>query len=134
MKKTWLLNAELSHIVAAMGHNDGLCVADAGLPIPRVADGPQRVDLAVSPSLPSFVEVLDAVLSELVVERVILAEEIRRQNPEILKAVLKRFSGVKAHFISHEEFKKAVVDTRAVVRTGECSPYANIILYSGVVF
>jgi len=134
MKKTPLLNAELSHIVATMGHTDGLCLADAGLPIPRAVAGPRRIDLAVSPSLPSFVEVLDVILTELVVEHIVLAEEIRQRNPKILEAVLKRFVGVKLSYIPHEEFKKAVADVRAVVRTGECSPYANIILHSGVVF
>ncbi|PIW12307.1 MAG: D-ribose pyranase, partial [Candidatus Infernicultor aquiphilus] len=37
-------------------------------------------------------------------------------------------------FISHEELKELSKQARAIIRTGECSPYANIILISGVIF
>ncbi len=132
MKKSLLLNAPLSHIVAMMGHTDGLCIADAGLPIP--VHGPKRIDLAVSPSVPSFLDVLDAVLTELVVEQADLAEEIKHHNPEIHSAVLNRLSGINITYIPHTEFKKAACSVRTVVRTGECTPFANIILYSGTAF
>ncbi len=142
MKKTQLLNASVSRIVAEMGHTDGLCIADAGLPIPVSTDFPARIDLAVSPGVPSFLEVLRAVLSEIVVERVLMAEEIKTMNPSMWEAVYKLLkpelsaeaAGGCIEYLSHEKFKKRTHETRAVLRTGECSPYSNIILYSGVAF
>ena len=36
--------------------------------------------------------------------------------------ILKRFKDIKITKVSHEEFKKLTKDSKAVVRTGECSP------------
>jgi D-ribose pyranase len=36
--------------------------------------------------------------------------------------------------IPHEEFKARTAAARAVVRTGEFTPYANVILIAGVTF
>ena len=52
----------------------------------------------------------------------------------VYEEILKRFENIKITKVSHEEFKKLTKESKAVVRTGECSPYANIILKSGVVF
>ena len=139
MKRGLLLNSEISAVIARMGHTDGLTIADAGLPIPELS---RRIDLAVQPELPRFSQVLGTVLKELCVEKVLLAEEIREANPEGLEEILEiladyeKESGYKPAmiFVSHEDFKKATADTKAIVRTGEILPFANIILYSGVTF
>jgi D-ribose pyranase len=134
LKKTALLNAPLSNVIASMGHTDGLCIADAGLPIPFGSDAPERIDLALTSGTPSFTDTFVAVLTELVVERAIVAEEIRDGNPQILKEIRDNLGEVPIEFVSHEEFKVLSRDSRAIVRTGECTPYANILLYSGVPF
>ena len=131
MKKTGILNAPLSRAIATMGHTDGLTVADAGLPVP---EGPQRIDLALLPGMPPFLETLDAVMTELHVERAVCAEEIRDVSPEVLEAIRSRLGDVPLSFVPHEDFKGLTARGKAVVRTGECTPYANIILYSGVPF
>ena len=134
MKKTTLLNAPLSNIIASMGHTDALCIADAGLPIPFGPNAPERIDLAVTRNLPAFLDVLDAVLEELVVERAVIAEEIRELSPAMLDGIRSRLGETPVDFVPHEEFKSLTTTCRAVVRTGECTPYANILLYSGVPF
>ncbi len=134
MKKTALLNAPLSNVIASMGHTDGLCIADAGLPIPFGSDAPERIDLALTPGTPSFTDTLAAVLTELVVERAVVAEEIRDGNPQILENIRDNLGEVPIEFVSHEEFKVLSHDSRAIIRTGECTAYANILLYSGVPF
>ncbi len=134
MKKSNLLNAPLSAVIATMGHTDGLVIADAGLPIPETT---QRIDLAVCKNLPRFLPVLEATLSELAVERVVIAEEIKVHNEDIHCALLELLSkhGIsQITYCPHEEFKARSGKSRAIVRTGECSPYANILLYSGVTF
>ncbi|MGQ5523048.1 D-ribose pyranase [Chitinimonas sp. PSY-7] len=131
MKKTQLLHPELSDVIARMGHGEMLVIADAGLPIP---DGPRRIDLAVTPGLPSFDAVLAAVLSELQVECAVLASDLHVCNPAVAQQLAIRLEGVEQRSISHEQFKAMTSSARAIVRTGECSPYANVILRAGVVF
>ena len=126
MKKTKMINSELSYTISKMGHTDSLTIGDCGLPIP---DEVKRIDLALTHNVPTFIQTLDVVLEELCVEEVVIAEEIL-----VYEEILKRFENIKITKVSHEEFKKLTKESKAVVRTGECSPYANIILKSGVVF
>ena len=131
MKKSLLLNSEVSAVIAQMGHTDTLTLGDCGLPI----NGAKRIDLALRRGVPGFLETLDAVLSELCVEKVILSKEIRTVSPDMHAEILKRFAeGVTVEYVSHETFKKLTESSRAVVRTGECTSFANVILVSGVAF
>ncbi|TDQ59664.1 ribose transport protein RbsD [Mesocricetibacter intestinalis] len=139
MKKTGILNAQLSHCIATLGHTEGITVCDAGLPI---TDSVQRIDLALIKGIPTFLQTLEAVLTEMYVERIVLAEEIKQKNPQILTALLARIerqereqgNRIKLDYVSHTEFKTYAGEGKAIVRSGECSPYANVILYSGVPF
>lgn len=131
MKKTTLLNSDLSRVISRMGHTQTLTIGDAGLPVPK---GVERIDLAVVKGLPGFLDVLDAVLTELHVEKIVLAEEIKTVNPEMEADVLKRFPGIAVEYVPHETFKKCTQSSEAIVRTGETKAYSNIILQSGVTF
>lgn len=139
MKKSMLLNSEISSVIASMGHTDSLTIADAGLPVPNAV---QKIDLAVSRGIPSFKDVLAAVLDELCIEKVVFAEEMRNANAEGLEEILDMLAHYESttgykpamSFIPHEEFKQLTSSSKSVIRTGEVQPYANIILYSGVTF
>ena len=131
MKRTTLLHAELSDVVARLGHGDLLVIGDAGLPIP---DGPRRIDLAVSANVPRFQDVLAAVLSEMQVESAVFADELEAANPLVHAELLRQLGFTPVARLSHEHFKAATREARAIVRTGEFSPYANVILRAGVVF
>jgi D-ribose pyranase len=131
MKKTTLLQSDLSYIIATMGHLDTLVIADAGLPIPAET---VRIDLALTRGVPGAVQTLKVVLDELKVERIILAEEVKERNPKFLENVHELLPDVPLEFVTHSEFKTRTAFARAVVRTGEFAPYANLILVSGVVF
>lgn len=131
MKKTKLINSEISYTISKMGHTDSLTIGDCGLPIPNEVN---RIDLALKYGVPTFLETLDTVLEELCVEEIVIANEIIEKNEIIHNEILKRFENIKITYVSHEEFKIQTRESKAVVRTGECSPYANIILKSGVVF
>ena len=131
MKKTTLLQSDLSYVIATLGHMDTLVIADAGLPIPA---GTKRIDLALTQGVPGATQTLKVVLEEMKVEKVILAEEIKDRNPQFLADVQQLLPGVPVEFVSHTELKSRTAQARAVVRTGEFSPYANVILVSGVVF
>jgi D-ribose pyranase len=127
------LHAQLSRVISELGHTDLLVVTDAGLPIPP---GVERVDLAVRENLPRFLDLLDTVLEEVAVEGVLLSEEIKQASPEMLEEIETRFArlDVPLRFVPHTEFKQATAGARAAVRSGEFTPYANVLLTAGVVY
>lgn len=131
MKKTGLLNQPLSAVIAGMGHTDSLVIADAGLPIPPFVE---RIDLAIADGIPGFMQVLHATLRELQVEHAVLAAEIKDRSPALHAQILEALGAIPVSYVLHEDFKAQTEDAAAVVRTGEFTPYANIILFSGVVF
>lgn len=131
MKKTQVINSDISRVISQMGHFDTLSIGDAGMPVPRETE---KIDLAVSNGIPSFLQVLDNVLTELEVQRVYLAEEIKEQNPAQLEAIKERFPETEIVFIPHAEMKQDLHKCHAFIRTGEMTPYSNIILESGVTF
>ncbi len=131
MKKTKLINSELSYAIATLGHTQMLVVGDAGLPVPPETE---RIDLALTEGIPGALDTLRVILEEMQVEKVILAEEVKTRNPKYLDAVRALLPGITMEFVPHTTFKKLTIDARAVVRTGEFAPFANIILVSGVVF
>lgn len=130
MKKGAVLNTQVSSVIADMGHFDLLGIGDAGMPVPKET---KKIDLAVTKSLPQFIDVLQNVLTELQVQKIYLAEEIKTDNPQQLAAI-KKLIDVPIEFIPHAQMKKDLTKTKAFIRTGEATPYSNIILESGVTF
>lgn len=139
MKKTTLINSEISYLISKLGHGDSIVIADSGLPIP---DHVRRIDLAIKKGIPAFMDVLDAVLTEQRVEEIIIARETEVISPFLYKKILEKLvevegvEGIKIKIVKipHEELKKFTENAKAVIRTGEYTSYANIILKSGVVF
>jgi D-ribose pyranase len=130
VKKAGILNRHLSGALAELGHGDGVLVCDAGMPIPK---GPRVVDLAFRAGVPSFAEVLDGLLAELVVEGATAASEVRGANRAATALLDARFpDGL--DLVSHERLKELSADARLIVRTGEARPYANVLLRCGVFF
>jgi len=124
MKRSGILNADLARTVAALGHGDTLAIGDAGLPVPQ---GVACIDLAVTLGVPGIWDVLDAVLQEMVVERSVVADEAT--------ALMAQFNARLApETVSHEQLKLLTCKAKAVVRTGEATPYANVVLVAGVAF
>ena len=139
MKKGTVLNAEISSVISRLGHTDTLVIGDAGLPIPQ---GPQRIDLALTHGIPSFIQVLENVCQEMQVEAAILADEIKKYNPALHDLLLEFFFQLQQHqgntieirYTRHEQFKQQTATSLAMILSGECSPYANVILCAGVTF
>jgi len=132
MRRSGLLHAELNRLIATMGHTDTLVIADVGLPVPP---GVACIDLAVLPGIPSFTQVFDAVYAELAIESITFASEIHQHNPALVHLQQKLMGdGLAVDEISHALFKQRCAQARAVIRTGEMAPYANVILHAGVTF
>jgi len=131
VKKIGILNQPISAVVAGLGHMDTLVVADAGLPIPPET---QRIDLALTAGIPSFLDTLRVVLEEMQVERAIVAEEMIEVSPDVYEAVQELLGDAPIEAETHLIFKERTRSSRAVIRTGEFTPYANVILVAGVTF
>lgn len=133
MKKNGILNSEISRILSYMGHTDCIAVGDCGLPVP---DETERIDLALAFGIPTFMQTLKVVADDMKIEKIVLAEEIKENNPKILHEIEELFkdSNVETQFVSHSQLKELTKNCKAVIRTGETTPYANIILQSGCIF
>ncbi|HHP5607128.1 TPA: D-ribose pyranase [Bacillus paranthracis] len=131
MKKHGVLNSEIASILASLGHTDTIVIADCGLPIP---DGVKRIDLVVEIGKPSFLDVLQVVADDMAIEKVTLAEEVINNNAEINKEIELKLVEPAFEYVSHEQFKEHTKKAKAIIRTGEATPYANVILHAGVIF
>lgn len=132
MKKRGILHPELNKLIAETGHTDEIVVTDAGLPIPEEVN--TKIDLALQEGMVPFLDLLDAVIAELSVEKIILAEEIKTASPHMLKNILERFPSIEVEYLAHVDFKERTTKSRGLVRSGEFTPYANVILVGGVVY
>lgn len=141
MKRKGMLNSDISRVLSYMGHTDRICIGDCGLPIPEETE---RIDLALKFGQPTFMDVLKEVAADMKIEKIVLAEEIKEKNPKILEEIHIFFESLETgcatgfkpevEFVSHAELKTMTKECKAVIRTGETTPYANIILQSGCIF
>ncbi|WP_203363409.1 D-ribose pyranase [Bacillus sp. REN10] len=131
MKKYGMLNSHITKVLADLGHTDSIVIADAGLPVPT---GVPKIDIALTLGVPSFQDTVEAIAYDMVVEKVVLATEVKTANEQTDRYMNRRFADVDIDYVSHEEFKERAKQAKAVIRTGEATPYANCILQAGVIF
>jgi D-ribose pyranase len=129
MIKIELLHSELLTLLSRLGHTQKICICDAGLPIPMDA---HCIDLAITKNMPEITFILELIHKYLVIEEGIAALETKDHNPNFLNFMNQ--APYPISYLSHEDFKKLSKDCIAFIRTGECTPYANIILSAGVPF
>jgi D-ribose pyranase len=147
VKTNGILNSGLISAMARMGHGDMLVVSDRGFPFP-LHDLTRIIDLSVAKNLPRFLDVLAPIVEDFEIEEVIVANETKAVSPAVHEAMLKIFSkkknrgnAIKVRYIPHPEFKDLVLHgaergepVACFVKTGEFTPYANVILVSSVPF
>jgi D-ribose pyranase len=124
-----ILNPRLVQALAAAGHTEVVVIADAGLPIPARVP---VIDLSVVAGMPSLEQVAGVVLRSLAVESAVVAHEAAGGPAGPMLGAL--LGDLPRREVSHEEFKALVDEARVVVRTGECTPYANVALRCGTTF
>ena len=124
MRKSGLLNPALAGAVARLGHTDTFVIADCGLPIPHEVP---VIDLTLIFGIPTFADTLAALLDEVVVEAATIADSTPTEVRSLLPAV-------PLTEVSHVALKREVARASFVVRTGSTTPFANVILRSGVPF
>lgn len=129
MLKNGILNPQIARVLASIGHQDMLVVSDAGLPMPL---GVERIDLAWKPNEPRYIDVLHEILKNVVVEKVVLANELKTISPEMHTKILNILpTNVEIEYIPHVQLKQLTKESRAIIRTGEFTPYPSIILVAG---
>ena len=116
MKKSGILNAQLIRCIAELGHKDLFMIGD------------------VCGGVPTFKQVMDAVLAETEVEAYTIANEIEEKNPELLAYIQQSLPEAEESRIDHVDLKKMSAQCKFAIRTGEFTPYPNIILRAGVAF
>ncbi len=131
MKRDGVLNEHINAVIARLGHTDLLAIGDCGLPIP---EGISRIDISLVKGIPSFEDVVGSLADELVIGRIFIAQEMKQKNPNCYRFLAQRFSAAEIIAIPHKDLKRMLPGVKAVIRTGEATPYANVILESGVSF
>lgn len=131
MKKIGILNSEISKVISELGHTDTIVICDSGLPIPAHV---KRIDLALKQGVPSFMDCLETILLEMQVEQAFIAREMDQVTSKLKRQMEASLNGVIIHEVGHEELKSMTHQAKAIIRTGEFTPYANVILQAGVIF
>jgi len=129
MKRGTILNQDVNTAIASIGHLDSLGIVDAGYPCPL---GVMRIDLALRQGMPTFMDVLNTVLGDFIVESFTVAQETIDTSPERAAEIREALPGCPEEVVPHAEFKQRMLQAKAVIRTGEFTPYSNVILVSGV--
>lgn len=124
-----MINSHITKILTDLGHTDTIVIADAGLPVP--SDVP-KIDLSLKLGVPSFEDVVIAVLEDMATEKIVIASEMKERNQKAYELMEKH--NILVEEVSHEQLKMLTSKAKVVIRTGEATPYANCILQAGVIF
>lgn len=128
MLKKGVLNPSLLALLARVRHTNTLVIADRGFPFwPSI----ETVDISLTDDLPTVLDVLYAVLPNFNVGAAFMAEEFKRENCEETCAVFEQAVGAaRLRFEPHVELKKRVPGAVGLIRTGDTTQYANIVIES----
>lgn len=130
MKRSGILNQQLSEAVASMGHGQIMMIVDAGFPIPRDA---WRVDLAIGANLPTLDQLYALIAPELIVEKVMFAAEVKEHNKPLYASIARWFDERDFEPVTYEETVGALArKAKVIVRSGALDPWGNIALVAGV--
>ena len=127
MLKSGILNPGINSLLSRVRHTNRLVIADRGFPF---WPGVETIDLALVDDVPTVLEVLRAVVPVFSFGPVWMAEEFRVHNRERVEAFVRALGGVAVEYESHAAFKLRVPGAIGLIRTGDTTPYANVILES----
>ncbi|WP_251423417.1 D-ribose pyranase [Veillonella agrestimuris] len=133
MQRQGILNSHIAKVLADLGHTDTICIADCGLPVP---EGVFKIDVALDLGVPSFQQVLDIVSTHMKTEAIHIAVEMKDHNPALYQYMEETYPKDAFQWIetNHEAFKEATKQCKCIIRTGEATPYANVILRADCIF
>jgi D-ribose pyranase len=128
MLKTGILNPHLNSLLSRVRHTNALVIADRGFPFWSEME---IVDLSLVDGIPTVLQVLLAIRTNFVIGQAFVAEEFFSNNPEETQSALAHaLEGIPITREPHVALKKRVPDAIGLIRTGDATPYANLILVS----
>ncbi len=131
MKAKGILHKDLCALIGEVGHGDVIVICDAGFAIPKDV---RRIELAVEQNVPTVERILQLLQEELIIEKYMLAEEMREVNPMLLTKYQALYDEtVQGEFVPHKALAGEIAQhAKAVVRTGAFQPYGSIAIYPAI--
>ena len=128
MLKTGILNPHINSLLSRVRHTNTLVIADRGFPFwPMI----ETVDISVVDDLPTVLQVLKAIRPNFQIGKAWMAQEfLKENNARIRAAFAEALRGIELAHEPHLEFKKRIPRAIGLVRTGDTTPYANLVLES----
>jgi D-ribose pyranase len=128
MIKTGILNPSINSLLSRTRHTNILVIADRGFPFwPQI----ETIDLALVDNIPTVLDVLLALRPNFVIGRVAMAEEFLKHNTAETQTLFRSaLEGLSLDFEPHITFKKRVPNAIGLIRTGDTTQYANMIIES----
>jgi D-ribose pyranase len=128
MLKSGILNPAINSLLSRVRHTNTLVIADRGFPYwPEI----ETVDISLIDDIPRVLDVIAAIRPNFVIGATFMAEEFRSSNtPQTHLAFSQALLGIQIAYEPHVEFKKRVPGAIGLIRTGDTTQYANIIIES----
>ena len=128
MLKTGILNPAINSLLSRVRHTNTLVISDRGFPFwPQI----ETVDISLVDDIPKVLDVLRAIRANFVSGLAFMAEEFLSANGNDVRLAFEQaLSGVPLVFEPHVQFKKRVPHAIGLIRTGDTTQYANVILES----
>jgi len=128
MLKTGILNPHINSLLSRIRHTNTIVIADRSFPFwPQI----ETVDISLVDDIPKVLDVFRAIQANFVIGHVFQAEEFLQVNSaETVRAFTEALANVPVTREPHTAFKKRVPSAIGLIRTGDTTPYANLILES----
>jgi D-ribose pyranase len=128
MLQNGILNPHLLDLLARIRHTNTLVIADWAFPFwPQI----ETVDISLTHGIPTVLDVLDLLTPVFKIGKIWQAEEFVSHNSnDIVERFATSFGSIPLTREPHIEFKKRVPLAIGLIRTGDPTPYGNIILES----
>jgi D-ribose pyranase len=128
MLKTGILNPQINSLLSRVRHTNTLVIADRGFPFwPMI----ETVDISLMDDVPTVLAVLRALRPNFQIGKAWMAQEFLKHNSARMRtAFTGALRGIELIHEPHVKFKKRIPHAIGLIRTGDTTPYANIILES----
>ena len=128
MLQTGILNPHVLDLVARIRHTNTLVIADWAFPYwPEI----ETVDISLTKGIPTVLDVLDLLKENFKIGKIWQADEFAQVNDAAtIQKFEQSFGAIPLVREPHIEFKKRVPQAIGLIRTGDATPYGNIILES----
>ena len=128
MLNSGILNSHLLSLLAKVRHTNTIAIVDCGFPN---WPGVEVVDISLTRGIPTVLEAFDLIRPVFTVGKIWQAEEFLQCNSEeTVNRFAESLKGLSFSREPHAEFKGRVPGVIGLIRTGDPTPYANLIFES----